>query len=134
MKLYYRIPRTRHTIKIDLLLSDEPGLETPSSLRPSHFEYINEIPIAPLYFVLYHKLMGWDTRLDSGESWKEEKANNVDYHDILDLCDILFEEDVKPLSKTHMGKLYSENLKARADLFVEIYGRSARNKFRRIGF
>ena len=133
-KLFYRIPRTSHTIKIDLLLSSEEALETPVALHSNHFEYRNQIPVAPLHFVLYHKLMGWENRAESEESWKREKANSTDYQDIINLCDMSFEEGLQPLSKSHLGRFYLHNFEYRADSFVENYGRNARKRFRKIGF
>ena len=133
-KLYYRIPRTSHTIKIDLLLSSEDDLETPDALHSNHFEYRNQIPVAPLHFVLYHKLMGWENRANSDEDWKREKANSTDYRDIINLCDMSFEEGLQPLSKSHLGRFYLHNFESRADSFVESYGRNARKRFRKIGF
>jgi hypothetical protein len=133
-KLFYLIPRTSHSIKIDLLLSSEEDLETPAALHTNHFEYSNQLPIAPLHFVLYHKLMGWENRVNSEEGWRREKANSTDYRDIINLCDMSFEEGVQPLSKSHLGRPYLLNFESRAGSFVESYGRNARKRFRKIGF
>jgi hypothetical protein len=134
MKLFYRIPYTPYKIKVDLLLSTEPKLEIPRALRPIHFIYLNQLDVAPLYFVLYHKLLGWDDRVDSPEYWKRVKAAQVDYPDILSLCAIAKSEGLRPLSKSHMGRLYLDNFRARADAFVEQYGHSARTRFQWLGF
>jgi hypothetical protein len=133
-KLFYHIPRTSYVIKIDLLLSNEEDLETPVALHSNHFEYWNQIPVAPLHFVLYHKLMGWENRVNSEENWRREKANSTDYRDIINLCDTSFEEGLHPLSKSHLGRFYLDNFESRVDSFVESYGRNARKRFRKIGF
>jgi len=134
MKLYYRIPHTTHTVKVDLLLSNEPDLETPTTLRASHFKYINQLPVAPLHFVLYHKLMGWEKRTESGETWKSKKADSTDYHDIVDLCNVCFEMGLRPLSQSHMGRSYRDTFESRAESFAGSYGRNAKKRFRKIGF
>ncbi|KIM29822.1 hypothetical protein M408DRAFT_328630 [Serendipita vermifera MAFF 305830] len=134
MKLYYRIPGTKHRIKIDLLLSTTPELEIPQALRPSHFVYSNNLPLAPLYFTLYHKLLGWDKRITAKASWRRKKAWVKDSPDILGLCDIAANQGLRPLSKSHMGREYRVNFQSRAQAFVRRYGGDAGEKFRRIGF
>ena len=133
MVLYYRIPYTRYEVKVDLLLSTEPDLEIPYSLRPSHCSFIDNLLVAPLYFVLYHKLIGWDHRVDSPDDWRREKAAK-DYQDIIGLCRCISRDRIQPLSKAHMGRLYLDNFSRRADTFVDWYGKTAGVWFRRIGF
>jgi hypothetical protein len=133
MKLYYRIPGTSHKIKVDLLLSTEPKLEIPHSFRHTHFVYLNQLAVAPLYFVLYHKLLGWEDRVNSREYWKRLKAVEVDYPDIIRLCIVADRDGLRPLSKSHMGRLYLDNFYDRADSFAEQY-EPGRTQFRRLGF
>jgi hypothetical protein len=134
--LKYRIPGTLRTIKIDLLLSNEPNVEIPRSLLPSHFVSRNGLPVAPIYFVLYHKLIGWEDRVNSLTGWRQRKAANVDYPDIINLCHIADEFDVKPLSKTHMGAVYLQNFRIRANRFMEHYDwrSTPTSAFRQLGF
>jgi hypothetical protein len=134
MKLYYNIPRTEYSTKVDLLLSTTPEVEIPTSLHTNHFEVINELRVAPLYFLLYHKLVGWELRSSSGERWREEIADGQDKEDILALCDIAYEDDIEPLSKSHMGSMYLDNFARRVDLFIDEYDGAWKRKFRRIGF
>ncbi|CAG8671569.1 16461_t:CDS:2 [Acaulospora colombiana] len=89
-KLMYRIPNSTHVIKVDLLLSSHPDLEIPWSFHRNHFVEINGLQVAPLYFVLYHKLLGWEIRINSYQLWKQYQANDKDYPDIISLCDILY--------------------------------------------
>ncbi|PVG01276.1 hypothetical protein CPB86DRAFT_781853 [Serendipita vermifera] len=134
MKLYFRIPRTQHKIKVDLLVSSEHDVEIPRTLNANHFEYLNGLDVAPDYFLLYHKLLGWDCGITSDEAWKVQKANTVDYTDILFLCDVLYDEGIDPLDKSHLGRRYLINLETRAHEFCETYGRGATRRFQRIGF
>jgi hypothetical protein len=134
MKLYFRIPRTHHAIKVDLLLPSEPDLEIPRALKSKHCEYLNSLDVAPDYYLLYHKLLGWDCRVNADEDWKVRKAHNVDYEDILFLCDVLYDQEIEPLDKSHLGARYLRNLSARAAEFCDMYGRRASKRFRKIGF
>ncbi|KIM29828.1 hypothetical protein M408DRAFT_328632 [Serendipita vermifera MAFF 305830] len=134
MKLFYHIPRTNHKIKVDLLFSTELDLEIPYGLQAGHFVYSGNLPLAPLYFVLYHKLMGWDIRISSPENWKRSKASQIDAPDIISLCVIAARESLIPLSKSHLGREYLYNFHSRVEAFVSWYGDDARRLFRRIGF
>jgi hypothetical protein len=134
MKLKYQIPGTFYKINIDLLLSTAPNLEIPSSFRRSHFVHLNHLPVAPLYFVLYHKLLGWEDRVNSSEEWKQRRAAEVDHPDIISLCSIADRYGIKPLSKSHMGRVYLSNFRRRANDFLERYGGETENDFRRLGF
>jgi hypothetical protein len=131
MKLYYRIEDSQD-IKVDLLLNSNPELEIPLQMVPSHFEYIADLPVAPLYFVLYHKLLGWEDRVNASEFWKRKRAGTRDYNHILGLCQEAWYRDVYPLSKSHMGRLYLDNFYRRADGFTDQY--PVAEYFRRIGF
>lgn len=134
-KLYLHIPRTQHKVKVDILLSTEKNLEVPDGFHRNHFVHINGLPVAPLYFVLYHKLLGWEDRVASRERWKKEKADDVDYPDIIRLCEILRQHGIYPLSKTHMGRLYKENFQRRAEYFCERYDKDLpRMRLEAIGF
>ncbi|PVG01275.1 hypothetical protein CPB86DRAFT_699861 [Serendipita vermifera] len=134
MKLYFRIPKTPHTIKVDLLLSSIPILEIPPSLHASHFARLHSFNVAPIYFVLYHKLFGWNLRHHAPEKWNNEKAKDVDYPDIIYLCDRIYQLRIQPLSKTHLGKQYLEKFAERAKVFCDLYGGFERRMFKRIGF
>lgn len=134
MKLYYSIPRTVHSIKVDLLLSTNPILEIPTGLHPNHLQIINGLRVAPLYFVLYHKLFGWDLRLHSGVEWQQDRANDQDYFHIVRLCDRAYQLKLLPLSKVHMGESYLNKFQTRARSFAAQYGRRERRLFRRLGF
>ncbi|KAG8763369.1 hypothetical protein FRC20_008129 [Serendipita sp. 405] len=133
MKLYYRIPRTAHRIRIDLLLSTNPEVEIPDGMHQNHFVYLNGLATAPLYFLLYHKLLGWDRRINSSQQWQREKATDVDYHDVLRLCDILYRKGVKPLEKTHGGKTYLALFRKRSDAFGGRYEQAVARRFEKIG-
>ncbi|CAG8686390.1 16154_t:CDS:2, partial [Acaulospora colombiana] len=87
MKLFFRIPKTPHSIKVDLLLSSIPILEIPSTFHKGHFVSLHSFQVAPIYFVLYHKLFGWNLRYHAQEKWNNEKAKEVDHPDIIYLCD-----------------------------------------------
>lgn len=132
--LYFNIPKTDQAIKVDLLLWSVPEIEILVELKKDYIEMINTLRVAPLYFVLYHKLLGWEKRKSSGEAWKEEIAHGQDKKDILRLCDIAYGSGLKPLSKAHMGKIYIDNFSRRADLFVDEYNDEGRVKLRLIGF
>ena len=134
MKLFYRIPRTPHNIRVDLLLSTVPELEIPRFLIWKHFVYLNQLPVAPLHFVLYHKLLGWQERTNAQEPWKRKKARETDKDDIIGLCVIAYRNRLRPLSKSHMGGQFLDNFRRRADDFVQNHGRIARTWFRRLHF
>lgn len=129
MKLFYHIPGVGYPIKIDLLLSTAPGVEIPRTLRLSHFVWPYGLPVAPIYFVLYHKLLGWEKRIESG---RLEQARDKDCPDILNLCIIAASQSVRPLSKSHMGREYLYKFWERAENFVKWYGGDSGKKFRRI--
>jgi hypothetical protein len=132
-KLMYRIPNTTHVIKIDLLLNDNPDLEIPWTFHRNHFVIIADLKVAPLYYVLYHKLLGWELRINSYQRWKQDQANSKDYTDIIALCDLMYRSGVRPLSKAHMGRQYLDNYQRRAEYFAETYGSIARDRLWRIG-
>jgi hypothetical protein len=133
-KLMYQIPGTNFAIKVDLLLSSEEDMEIPSSFSPSHFVTIRGLSVAPLYFVLYHKLLGWEVRVNHNERWKRDQANGKDYNDIIEICILLRRQRIRPLSKVHMGRLYLQNLALRAQEFADEYGSEANSKLRSVGF
>jgi hypothetical protein len=133
-KLYYRIPGTQRGIKVDLLVMSKPDVEIPRTLKQDHFEYLNSLDVAPDYYVLYHKLLGWDCRINSANKWKVQKATEVDYSDIIFLCDLLYESGVAPLDKSDLGRTYLRNFTERATKFCNMYGRSTTKRFKRIGF
>ncbi|KAG8831547.1 hypothetical protein FRC17_002998 [Serendipita sp. 399] len=120
-------------IRIDLLLHNNPEAEIPPSLHWNHFEWISSMPVAPLYFVLYHKLLGWEWRMGTGEGWRVHDANNKDYEDIIQLCDLLRDQSIVPLSKSHLGRAYLKEFPRRARLFANTYG-EARRRLYEIGF
>ncbi|KAG8831546.1 hypothetical protein FRC17_002997 [Serendipita sp. 399] len=134
LKLMYRIPYTNHVIRVDLLLQNNPDLEIPSTFHRNHFVMINQLHVAPLYFVLYHKLLGWERRIYAPQYWKRRQAHEKDHDDILELCFLLYRAGIQPLSKAHMGRLYLENFKSRAEDFAERYEGIARTRLRMIGF
>jgi hypothetical protein len=134
MKLHCEIPKTSHTIKVDLLLSSIPVLEIPATLYQSHFVSLHSLDVAPIYFVLYHKLFGWHLRYHAPEKWNNEKAREVDYPDVIYLCDRIYQLRIQPLTKTYLGKQYLEKFAERATLFCGIYGGLAKRMFKRIGF
>lgn len=134
MKLYYIVPRSNHAIKVDLLLSTEPAVEISPGLLNNHFEIINGLRVAPLYFVLYHKLLGWEIRVDSGEDWRVDQADSRDKSDIMRLCDIANDLDLEPRTKSHMGREYLNNFDLRVDSFINYYDGAGRRKFRKLGF
>jgi hypothetical protein len=133
-KLKYQIPGTNPAIKVDLLLSSEEDMEIPSGLSPNHFVTIRGLSVAPLYFVLYHKLLGWEVRFNHNERWKRDQANGKDYNDIIQICTLLRRQRIRPLSKVHMGRLYLQNLALRAQEFADEYGGEANSKLRSVGF
>jgi hypothetical protein len=133
-KLMYRIPGTSSVIKIDLLLSTVPELEIPSTFHRNHFVYINGLAVAPLYFVLYHKLLGWQDRVYHHKRWKRDQADGKDYDDIIELCAILRRQRIFPLSKAHMGRAYLDNFSSRAEDFSSSYNGEGPSRFRAIGF
>ncbi|PVF95465.1 hypothetical protein CPB86DRAFT_788021 [Serendipita vermifera] len=133
-KLMYRILNSTHVIKVDLLLNSEPDLEIPWTFHRNHFVTIHGLQVAPLYFVLYHKLLRWDIQINSYQRWKQDQATEKDYPDIISLCNIIYRAGVWPLTKAHMGRQYLDNFEKRVDDFIETYGNKARRKFERIGF
>ncbi|KAG8847575.1 hypothetical protein FRC20_002734 [Serendipita sp. 405] len=135
-KLMYRIPDTTHVIKVDLLLGDNSDAEIPRTFHRNHFVEIDGLRVAPLYFVLYHKLLGWDLRTDDRRLWKRNQANEKDYPDIIALCKIIYRLGMRPLSKGHMGREYLDNYQRRAEFIASYYNDSdlARRQLRRIGF
>jgi hypothetical protein len=134
MLLRYRIPGTSRSIKIDLLLQSEPAVEIPTTFHRNHFLFINDLPVAPLYFVLYHKLLGWDWRLKTGPGWRKKDAHSKDHDDIYALCLKIGKEGSLPLRKTHMGRLYKTNFFTRAAAFCNMYKGDERRAFQMIGF
>jgi hypothetical protein len=134
MLLRYRIPGTRRSIKIDLLLQSESAVEIPKNFHVKHFLWINNLPVAPLYFVLYHKLLGWQWRLKTGPGWRRKDAHTKDHDDIYRLCVKMGEEGSLPLRKTHMGRLYKDNFLVRATAFCKMYKGDEGRAFRTIGF
>ncbi|KAG8780982.1 hypothetical protein FRC20_002735 [Serendipita sp. 405] len=136
LKPMYRIPGTTHNIKVDLLLGSDPAVEIPSTFHRNHFVEIDGLPVAPLYYVLYHKLLGWDIRSsDPKRHWKRKQAREKDYPDIIALCQLLYNNRIRPLSKGHMGRLYLCNYQARAEILADYYADEgqARTHLRRIG-
>jgi hypothetical protein len=121
-------------IKVDLLLSGEENMEIPSAFSPNHFVTIRGLPVAPLYYVLYHKLLGWEIRVNHNQGWKRNEANGKDYNDIIQLCTLLRRQRIRPLSKVHMGRLYLQNLESRAQDFAAEYEGEAISKLRSVGF
>jgi hypothetical protein len=134
MLLKYRIPGTTYKIKIDLLHSTEAKVEIPQSLRPIHFNYVNNLPVAPLYFILYHKLLGWELNLHAREPYKRYKKAPLDHMDIIKLCNMAKRQGVRPLSKSHMGRLYLHNFRQRANRFMDHYGNDTKKVFQQVGF
>lgn len=134
LKLMYRIPGTTSVIKVDLLLETVPELEIPHTFHRNHFVYTRGLPVAPLYFVLYHKLLGWDDRVSSNRRWKREQAHGKDHDDIISLCNIHRRRGIWPLSKAHMGRQYLQNFQTRAEEFADCYEGNERHKFQAIGF
>ncbi|CAG7850849.1 SubName: Full=Uncharacterized protein {ECO:0000313/EMBL:CCA73073.1} [Serendipita indica DSM 11827] len=133
--LYLQIPRTSIVLKVDLLLSTTSDVEIPSGFHRNHFIHLNNLPVAPLYLVLYHKLLGWEKRIHSLQAWECQKADQVDYHDILELCELVWEHKILPRSKSHMGRFYLEMFEFRARYFCEYYpGTLPRKCFMDIGF
>jgi hypothetical protein len=130
------MPGIRYSIKIDLLVSWEGRVEIPSYLDSRYIESLNSLNVAPTCFVLYHKLVGWRSRLDSREDWKIDKAHDVDHDDILFLCDKMHALKFRPLvhCSRYMGSSLVEKFSKHASDFCFTYGRVATQKFRRIGF
>lgn len=116
------------------MLQDNPELHIPRRLRFSHVDYIDGIPVAPLDFVLYHKLLGWDLRSSADEEWKRDQAHDKDCKDIMSICKILHQMEIWPLSKTHMGNLYLQDFAKRAEFFAGFYKGTARKRLQAIGF
>jgi hypothetical protein len=131
----YHVPRSSRIIEIDLLFANEPAVEIPRGLRIQQAVLISDLPVAPLHFILYHKLLGWTDRVnDIRRGDKQQKAHTKDRADILQVCQLLASQKVRPLSKWHLGQQYLKRYRERARAFVERYGEDARLAFRNIGF
>ncbi|PVG01342.1 hypothetical protein CPB86DRAFT_753070 [Serendipita vermifera] len=134
-RLMYHVPKSLRLIEIDLLFADEPEVEIPRGLTIQQAAILSNLPVAPLHFILYHKLLGWADRVDAVKRPdKRAKARTKDRSDILQVCRLLESEDVRPLSKRHFGQLYLRRFRERARAFVERYGDEAGLAFRSIGF
>lgn len=132
-KLHYRVPLTSLSIKVDLLMSDAPELEISPHLHWNHFEVIDGLRVAPIYFLLYHKLLGWEKRISSEEKYHHIKIKLRDIPHIEGLCKLARQRGQLPLSKSHMGRLYLNNLRYRAADFTHHY-QGTNRLFRQIGF
>jgi hypothetical protein len=130
--LYYRIPRTPHSIKVDLLLSDDSDSEIPNNLHVNHFENINDVRVAPLQFVLYQELGRWYEEHSDEDSDDEDQEES--HKAILRMAQILQNEEVNPLEKTHLGRDHLQELNSRVSAFCSTYGPAAAGQFRVIGF
>ncbi|CAG8683565.1 10508_t:CDS:2 [Acaulospora colombiana] len=83
-RLMYHVPRSPRLIEIDLLFANEPSVEIPRGLTIEQAVVLSGLPVAPLHFILYHKLLGWEDRVDAvGRPDKRQKANSKDRLDIL---------------------------------------------------
>ncbi|KAG8822751.1 hypothetical protein FRC18_010961 [Serendipita sp. 400] len=132
--LKYRVPETDASIKIDILAQGDPTVEITHRLRVGHIVKREGFPVAPLKFLLYHKLLGWERRSESSLPHNQTKANTQDRNDIIDICNELYRRRYYPLRASYIGNAYKTNLERRAQSFVETYGDRERRVFRRIGF
>lgn len=130
-RLYYRIPRTPHSIKVDLLLSDDPDDGVPDNLHTKHFEEINDLNVAPFHFLLFQEIARWSK---VGQDPDSEDEVEDSHKAIMRIGQLLDEEDFHPLKKTHLGREYLDGFSERVRIFCSYYGSSARSRFRAIGF
>ncbi|CCA73074.1 hypothetical protein PIIN_07029 [Serendipita indica DSM 11827] len=120
--LYLRLPRwPYYTIKVDLL-SDEADIGIPDGFYRKRFVYVNKLPVAPLYLVLFHKLLGWHKCVRSAKSSDNEKARDIDQYDVIDICELNRQYGPFPLSKSHVGRSYLERFRDLADEFCAELG------------
>ncbi|KAG8831548.1 hypothetical protein FRC17_002999 [Serendipita sp. 399] len=122
--LMYEAPETKNTIKIDLLVPAEEAVEIPPGLTVDHVVYIDGWPVAPLEFLLYHKLLGWSKRIESFKKNKR-KAVTTDTGDIYNLCELLHSNGIDPLEAPFRSVKYNVRPRLRAKQFVEYNGEDA---------
>ncbi|KAG8822750.1 hypothetical protein FRC18_010960 [Serendipita sp. 400] len=132
--LMYKVPGKDYSIKIDLLMQSEPAVEITGRLGISHTVVKDGFPVAPLEFLLYHKLLGWERRSTSTLRHNLEKAKCQDYNDIIEVYRLIRRQQLSPLRVPYIGALYTTRLQARVQRFIISHGERERRRFRVIGF
>ncbi|KAG8847574.1 hypothetical protein FRC20_002733 [Serendipita sp. 405] len=133
MVLLYWTPLTRCPIKVDILVSTDPKVEIPNSLGMDDTDELSGYPVAPLEFLLYHKLLGWQKRMESEYEYEREKAKTKDKNDILSLCSHLATNGLRPLDVAFGSSRYNGRLRLRSERFIREYGNEARHHLVLVG-
>ncbi|KAG9054252.1 hypothetical protein FS842_005681 [Serendipita sp. 407] len=123
--LMYKVPLTGNSIKIDILTREDPGVEIPDELGIEHTVVPSDFPVAPLEFLLYHKLLGWQRRMRSRYPNYRETAMTKDKDDTYNLCSLLYDNGLRPMDVSFGSIDYRELLGKRADLFILKHGSEA---------
>jgi hypothetical protein len=125
----------KREIKVDLLLSSVRNVEAHwQGLAQKKFEVIRKLRVAPLHFVLFHKLLGREKRLMNHERPdQQQKAVDCDPPDIIRICSRMKRLGLRPLSEPSMSEAYKLRFTDRARNFTKHHP-DTRWRFKKIGF